>query len=33
MDCPASGIVEAFEDVPIMENEVAKKVKDLMKNI
>jgi hypothetical protein len=33
MDCPASGIVEAFENVPISENEVAKKVKDIMKNI
>jgi hypothetical protein len=33
MDCPASGVVEAFENVPLSENEIAKKVKNLIKNI
>jgi len=33
MDCPASGVVEAFENVPLSENELAKKVKNLIKNV
>jgi hypothetical protein len=33
MDCPASGVVEAFENVPISENAMAKQLKEVMKKV